>query len=223
MIAQAPQQHQPQQGANDCHEEVERLHVADHQAQRGRADVQPVRLARACVAHNADDCHQLKHHAIHIVADEAADVKEHRRNRQVEGSHQGGAATQLAPDQVRQPHQRGTEQRHAQPRRKVVIAEQKIHQRDDMIQKRAVQQRIVDKALAGVDLPRIRGVERFVVVQRAVAQAPQANQQRKDQQPGVGKLFVGWGKTRPLRGSRRGRCAQRRGWWGQFSNRHGDW
>ncbi len=62
-------------------------------------------------------------------------------------------APELAPDQVGQHHQHAAEQRHPQPGGGVVVTEQKEDQRTEMIQKGAVQQRVVDETLAHEEPP----------------------------------------------------------------------
>ena len=58
-----------------------------------------------------------------------------------------------------------------------------------MVEKRAVQQGVVEKAQAGKQPPGVVGVMGLVVVQRAIAKEIQMRQQRQHKQRQVGQLF----------------------------------
>ena len=148
-----PQQDQRQQRAEDRDIQEEGLHSREHQPQRCCADVEPARPARARIAHDAGESQQLKRHRIHIVTHEAPHIQERRRDQQVDRGKQRRGAPELAPDQAGQHHQHAAEQRHPQPGGGVAVTEQKEDQRTEMIQKGAVQQRVVDETFTHEEPP----------------------------------------------------------------------
>ena len=140
------------------------------------------RLSHALVEippHRNDDAERPDRHE-DVVAGESAVVQHRGGERQHHRREQRAPVAQPRPEEQRHEHQRRPRNRVQQSRSVVAVPKQEEQPGRGLHLKRAVHHRVVNVPLAGVQIPRVEGVQALVVMERADSQVPEPYRRAHD-------------------------------------------
>ena len=169
--AGATEAEEPENGPGD-----ERILLADQGSQHAcRQEIQPAADSGLDVANQPQGPQQTAERHVDVVADVPAVKQQRRADGQQDCCQQGSATAQDAAEPPKRRHRGGAHQGRKQPGREIRRSKQQIQQGVHMEQERAVHHGIVAVVEGVHDVPRVQGMEAFVMRERAVAQPRQAH------------------------------------------------